>query len=485
MASTLKLRLEHSLRHVGRSDMGVCGELTEKILRQHSKRQNLGDIVSAQRDEHRQRRDLDRRGIHYARADNIPRHSQLHRPVHHPSVADRQSEQLYREILRCGRRNERDSGAIAEGIALYRNLNELKVPVRPEYRLRRLRGLADGLMKWLQTAAETVKRLGPGVLKVNWCRDAFLNLDTFLKTEAEFGRIPDEWSKYRRALKEFTELAGWNLVNSTSSSNQSSGTNDGNDTVMDDAAGGTDEVTDCEEMDCGGEATDPLTAFKMSGGLFGCPAPSVGSSTGSWNTLSSFGASMLGSSTASAGSASTLNLSSSSGSTISSTVSLPGASGSKAPVKPASQVAVLVAAKDASQAEVISGTGSFSSSAITSPSTLASFFSNTHFKSAIAAEIAALKTRLNHSQCIRDEDVALLNRSCDWIISNAKAAWWDKDIDLEDDVGDWREKILDLAEVLKKVEVTALTENAKEVEKKIGDAIEAGSGDDEIQGGMP
>jgi hypothetical protein len=108
-------------------------------------------------------------------------------------------------------------------------------------------------------------------------------------------------------------------------------------------------------------------------------------------------------------------------------------------------------------------------------------FKDTLFKRKLDNEIYTLRSRLQVQSPISAENVTFLNRSCDWIISNQEAAWFNKDVDLiEDDVGNWREKMSDLLEVWKVVKLSEITKMAKEVQAKIEKVMKASAGDDKI-----
>jgi hypothetical protein len=85
--------------------------------------------------------------------------------------------------------------------------------------------------------------------------------------------------------------------------------------------------------------------------------------------------------------------------------------------------------------------GAFSPSNIQSPEAQISAFSSPHFKQLFADEIKELKARLRKQEDIRGSDVIFLTRSLKWITNSHEAGWFDGDIELEDDVADWRGKL--------------------------------------------
>ncbi|KAI4675332.1 uncharacterized protein J4E84_010074 [Alternaria hordeiaustralica] len=105
--------------------------------------------------------------------------------------------------------------------------------------------------------------------------------------------------------------------------------------------------------------------------------------------------------------------------------------------------------KSASKPDVELGMGSFSSSKITSSSSLVSAFCNPHFKTFFASEMISLQTHLQSNKEIRGSHLVFLNRSLKWVIDAAEAKWFNPDIDFEsDDVADWRGKLNVFMEVL-------------------------------------
>ncbi|CAI9637218.1 unnamed protein product [Alternaria burnsii] len=101
----------------------------------------------------------------------------------------------------------------------------------------------------------------------------------------------------------------------------------------------------------------------------------------------------------------------------------------------------LVKPEEASKQEVELGMGSFASSNIQSPEAQISAFSNTHFKQLFSGEMKTLQASLSKQEDIQGSQVILLLRSLKWITDSQEAGWFEDDIELEDDVADWRGKL--------------------------------------------
>jgi hypothetical protein len=85
--------------------------------------------------------------------------------------------------------------------------------------------------------------------------------------------------------------------------------------------------------------------------------------------------------------------------------------------------------------------GSFASSNIQSPEAQILAFSNTHFKQLFSGEMKTLQASLSKQEDIQGSQVIFLLRSLKWITDSHEAGWFEDDIELEDDVADWRGKL--------------------------------------------
>jgi hypothetical protein len=101
----------------------------------------------------------------------------------------------------------------------------------------------------------------------------------------------------------------------------------------------------------------------------------------------------------------------------------------------------LVKPEEASKQEVELGMGSFASSNIQSPEAQISAFSNIHFKQLFGGEMKTLQASLSKQEDIQGSQVIFLLRSLKWIIDSHEAGWFEDDVELEDDVADWRGKL--------------------------------------------
>jgi hypothetical protein len=101
----------------------------------------------------------------------------------------------------------------------------------------------------------------------------------------------------------------------------------------------------------------------------------------------------------------------------------------------------LVKPEEASKQEVELGMGSFASSNTQSPEAQISAFSNTHFKQLFSGEMETLQASLSKQEDIQGSRVIFLLRSLEWVIDSHEAGWFEDDIELEDDVADWRGKL--------------------------------------------
>ncbi|CAN9083424.1 unnamed protein product [Alternaria alternata] len=101
----------------------------------------------------------------------------------------------------------------------------------------------------------------------------------------------------------------------------------------------------------------------------------------------------------------------------------------------------LVKPEEASKQEVELGMGSFASSNIQSPEAQISAFSNPHFKQLFSGEMKTLQASLSKQEDIQGSQVIFLLRSLKWITDSHEAGWFKDDIELEDDVVDWRGKL--------------------------------------------
>jgi hypothetical protein len=97
-----------------------------------------------------------------------------------------------------------------------------------------------------------------------------------------------------------------------------------------------------------------------------------------------------------------------------------------------------ISPKDADKNDVTNGRGSFDATLIVDKTTLFAFFQNKHFKKALKEENTILNNRLDKGSLIQDKHVALFERSCGWVISHPDCT---EDLDLEDDMTDWMDKI--------------------------------------------
>jgi hypothetical protein len=101
----------------------------------------------------------------------------------------------------------------------------------------------------------------------------------------------------------------------------------------------------------------------------------------------------------------------------------------------------LVKPEEASKQEVELGMGSFASSNIQSPEAQISAFSNTHFKQLFSGEMNTLQASLSKQEDIQGSQIIFLLRSLKWITDSHEAGRFEDDIELEDDVADWRGKL--------------------------------------------
>ncbi|CAN9366076.1 unnamed protein product [Alternaria alternata] len=101
----------------------------------------------------------------------------------------------------------------------------------------------------------------------------------------------------------------------------------------------------------------------------------------------------------------------------------------------------LVKPEEASKQEVELGMGSFASSNIQSPEAQISAFSNAHFKQLFSGEMNTLQASLSKQKDIQGSQVIFLLRSLKWITDSHEAGRFEDDIELEDDVADWRGKL--------------------------------------------
>lgn len=101
----------------------------------------------------------------------------------------------------------------------------------------------------------------------------------------------------------------------------------------------------------------------------------------------------------------------------------------------------LVKPEEASKQEVELGMGSFASSNIQCPEAQISAFSNIHFEQLFSGEMKTLQASLSKQEDIQGSQVIFLLRSLKWIIDSHEAGWFEDDVELEDDVADWRGKL--------------------------------------------
>lgn len=101
----------------------------------------------------------------------------------------------------------------------------------------------------------------------------------------------------------------------------------------------------------------------------------------------------------------------------------------------------LVKPEEASKQEVELEMDSFAFSNIQSPKAQISAFSNTHFKQLFGGEMKRLQASLSKQEDIQGSQVIFLLRSLKWITDSHVAGWFEDDIELEDDVADWRGKL--------------------------------------------
>ena len=192
-------------------------EYTEKMLRQSTYRQTLADRVSTQREKHREHIALQRRGLYHPSTERKKSYSlNSWRPMYRLSVPERQGLQLVQEMFKRANRHAKTAALYLTTIQSYALLRSLAGLV--DFTLIHLispviqnvpaafEALADRLIKWLEMAMPHIPSLGPGSPLVGWSWDALEMFYDHLQIEAGHGRIPEEWSKYRKILEKLALL---------------------------------------------------------------------------------------------------------------------------------------------------------------------------------------------------------------------------------------------------------------------------------------
>ncbi|KAE8831511.1 hypothetical protein HRS9122_09101 [Pyrenophora teres f. teres] len=467
----LKHRMDISIPFARSGDQNAYQDYTDMMLRQTTHRQTLADRVSIQREKHRERIALQRRGLQHPSAERKKSYSlNSYRPLHYLSVRERQGFQLRQEMTERANRYDKAMALQIKTAQSHALLRHLAMPINFAliYLLdstilsstAEFEDLAGSLVNLLEIAVPHITSMGPGCLPVGWCWEAFDKVYTYLQVEAEYGRVPDEWSKYGKSFKELARMV-------TSVMNKPSMVLVSNETAMEYEYEETSPSQQQEvKMPCSTAGTTVPGPDMLQ------THPEDGSEAVSSHTMATKdNLSPPNEPDAVAAHGISSQSSASSGPAAS---TKPVQSLSKAPEAIAANVvprqssttteplAQAVPAplpnqtvgKGEIRAQILSGTGRFDVNSISSMEGLIFLLTHLSYNVIRNAKTKTLRERMMAGFKIDEVDIEFLLRSCQYVLSNANAPWFNKEELLEkanewwedDDTGMWRLKTQLVAE---------------------------------------
>jgi hypothetical protein len=260
------------------------------------------------------------------------------------------------------------------------------------------------LMKWLGNAAKRLQQLQPGVITVNWAWRAFDALYNFFTTEAEWGRIPDEWSRYRTALEDFAQLV---TPVSTSS--------------------------DVPQMFIFGESDMHGVKSELSGSTLGSSTSSNTTTTSS--TVEGVSGVAVGksdvtivSSPPKAPQIATARASLLQMATTVSPVQAPTAT----PPPPPPEVPV--------QVQILNGTGRFDVASRPSIADIANVLNDEEYMNIVKDKATELQNSVDNRVTIQASHTEFLMRSCEYVLTHKDASWFDT-VQVGEHIKHWAQKV--------------------------------------------
>ncbi|KAF2848606.1 hypothetical protein T440DRAFT_519773 [Plenodomus tracheiphilus IPT5] len=510
--NTRALRKKCAVRQFASDARELTRYFIDRYTMRRTNRELRYDLMALRRDELRQRSALRRRKIQTTKfkvgtsIGNID-----HRPKHYPTIADRQDDQLRRmldrhqqgencRITTCANTElppERDQREHQIGLSLdqlCRMIPQINCALRCLMKLTHdldyFEDLSDDVLRYLRQAAPALQDLGARALEVDWDWWTFRAVHDFLHREDEWGRLDEPLVSHRKILKEVADLVGLDLESEPLYPATEW-------TVLYEPKMFAPEIGGIEAMD----ETDYATARPYEPGRDQptpspqCRASIVASSssqthpaiisasnqpfssvTPSFTQSNSSSTSPLTQSISSTFSLSTAKTWGTSASTIE-TPTAPlqrtaeaaevtagsnsnTASGSSAPRAseispeiPKKSVVTTTSIKNIPNApKVASAASTEAVDTCTGKASFLAFYANKNFKAALSKEADNLLSSISVKSVVSSHETGLLDKSCHWLINNRNAEWFPRDdIVLEDEVGDWLEKMIGISSNLQEL----------------------------------